>query len=173
MVFEPRAPDPGVLAAQAAVLVLTGAAAAYWWLVVVPSERAALGRSKRRGPVDSYLRELETPGAEQDRRLERWFYTDWLKRREDLRQRKQQRGAAAAPSPASAAEAPPHQQASSEAGGAAAPPDPYDGRQPYNEDLLRPSVDTPTPRFFSLDNPIVATGALLLLAGLVSALQQS
>jgi hypothetical protein len=62
--FEPQLPDASVLAAQGLVLALTVAAAGYWWLVVVPSERAALGRSKRLGALNSYLEELERPQPE-------------------------------------------------------------------------------------------------------------
>lgn len=55
--FEPRA-DPAVLGSQLVVLGATVGAGAYWWYVVVPSERASLARSKRRGSVREYLQEL-------------------------------------------------------------------------------------------------------------------
>ncbi|EFJ43316.1 hypothetical protein VOLCADRAFT_96592 [Volvox carteri f. nagariensis] len=68
--FDPQLPDTSVLAAQGFVLALTAVAAGYWWLVVVPSERAALGRSKRLGPLNTYLQELEGPEATQERCLD-------------------------------------------------------------------------------------------------------
>ncbi|GLC41953.1 hypothetical protein PLESTF_000104100 [Pleodorina starrii] len=160
-VFEPQLPDAGVLAAQGLVLALTVAAAGYWWLVVVPSERAALGRSKRLGPLDNYLRELERPETARERRLEVWFYSDWLRQRQERRERRQQRqqpggGADGGDAPAASGTA----------------EDPYDTTQPDDPNLLRPSALTPAPRFLSLDNPIVATAALLLLAAAVAGLQQ-
>ncbi|KAG2425661.1 hypothetical protein HXX76_013504 [Chlamydomonas incerta] len=162
MVFEPQAPDASVLAAQALVLLLTAGAGAYWWYVVVPTERAAVGRSKRLGALNSYLGELEAPQATQERKLERWFYTDWLQQREKRRQRL---GKPAAPAAASASSA------SASPSGNPNPEDPYIRENaPYNDDLLRPTVDTPTPRFLSLDNPLVATAALLTAVGVVSTL---
>lgn len=149
--FEPRL-DAGVLATQAVVLALCASAAAYWWLVVVPSERAALARSKRRGEVGSYLEGLEQAGQAKERGLERWFYTEWLQTRQKKRQQ------AAGGSTGTQAEA-------GEAGGSK----PAEGTtaQP-SDNLLRPTVETPTPAFLSLDNPIVATAALIALAGGVS-----
>ncbi len=86
------------------------------------------------------------------RRLERWFYTDWLRQREERRRRRQE-----------------EQQPTAQPAD-----DPYGGAPPPEEpNLLRPTASTPTPRFLSLDNPIVATGALLLLAALASGLTQS
>lgn len=107
-------------------------------------------------------------------RLERWFYTDWLQQREKRRQRlgKPAASAAAAGSAASpAAASPTATPADASDGGAPSPEDPYTGEHvPYSDDLLRPTVETPTPRFLSLDNPLVATAALLTLVGVVSTL---
>lgn len=57
-----------MLAAQVLVLLLTAGAGAYWWYVVVPTERAAVGRSKRLGALNNYLGELEAPQATQERK---------------------------------------------------------------------------------------------------------
>lgn len=65
--FEPVLPETEVLAAQGLVLALTITAAIYWWLVVVPTERASLGRSKRMGPLDNYMQDLERPEASGER----------------------------------------------------------------------------------------------------------
>ncbi|GIL62859.1 hypothetical protein Vafri_17077 [Volvox africanus] len=163
--FEPQIPDTGVLAAQGLVLAVTIAAAGYWWLVVVPSERAALGRSKRLGPLNTYLQELERPDTVQNRGLERWFYTDWLRQREERRrQRDQQRTPTAEDSSNTTAE---------DSSNTTAAGDPYvSSTQPEDPNLLRPPVSTPTPRFLSLDNPIVATAVLLALAALLSGLNK-
>lgn len=72
--FEPRF-DASAAASMGIVLLSVAASAAYWWGVVVPSERASLGRSKRRGAVKAYLDELQ---GDEGRVAERWFYTDWL-----------------------------------------------------------------------------------------------
>jgi hypothetical protein len=81
------------------------------------------------------------------RRLERWFYTDWLRQREERRQRLQGKQSSAAAN------------------------DEYDALPDASEgDLLKPAAETLTPRFLSLDNPIVATAALLALSGALAAL---
>lgn len=177
--FQPQLPDTSVLVAQGSVIVLSAAAAAYWWLVVVPTERAAVGRSKRMGALNTYLSELEQPEAVESRRLERWFYTDWLQQRQKRRDRlgRSVVAPAAATSTAASTAAGTEQGAGSGAGdtnevpGATADqaylqdPDPR-----VAGDLLRPTVDTPTPRFLSLDNPLVATALLIASVGVVSSL---
>ncbi|KAG2496872.1 hypothetical protein HYH03_005272 [Edaphochlamys debaryana] len=170
--FTPQPPEPSVLIAQGVVLLSTVTAGAYWWLVVVPSERAALGRSKRMGAMASYLQELERPEAAEQKKLERWFYTDWLRQRE-LRQ--QRRAQTAADSASASTSQPQQAQAQAQNGTAGPGPvqDPYDNLPDSagaDDNLLRPTAATPTPRFLSLDNPIVATAALLLLVGLASGL---
>mmetsp|Transcript_11533 Transcript_11533/g.31104 ORF Transcript_11533/g.31104 Transcript_11533/m.31104 type:complete len:186 (-) Transcript_11533:948-1505(-) len=64
---------------MAIVLTVTAACAAVWWFAVVPSERARLARRKRRpdGDVRKYLEELRN---EPERRAERWFYSEWLRK---------------------------------------------------------------------------------------------
>lgn len=49
-------------------------------------------------------------------------------------------------------------------------PRPQDPDPRVAGDLLRPTVDTPTPRFLSLDNPLVATALLIAAVGVVSSL---
>lgn len=142
-VFEARAPDASVWAALAVASVAPGC---YWWLVVVPSERRKLAREKRGGGVNEYLEGLEASGKDQ-RQLEKWFYTDWLRKREDKRERG--RRARAAPS-----DGPP-----SDALTEAAIVE-EDERDPGGAD----------PDFVSLDNPLVATAVLLATIGLFSVL---
>ena len=67
------------------VVVLLGSPAglaAYWWGVLVPSERRSLSLEKRKGGLNAYLEELE---ASEGRGLEKWFYTDYLQKRQARR----------------------------------------------------------------------------------------
>ena len=144
-VFEARAPDASVLAALAVAGV---APACYWWLVVVPSERRKLAREKRGGGVNEYLADLEASAPEQ-RQLEKWFYTDWLRKREDRRARGRAQNGDLLGAASSAA-------FSEVASGAA------------SEDEVDPGGAEPA--FLSLDNPLVATAVLLATVGLFSLL---
>jgi len=170
MVFEPQV-DPVAAAAQLSVLAASVGLAAYWWNVVVPSERASLAKAKRRGGVGEYLAEVN---EDPERKLEQWFYTDWL--RSSWFQARFGKRARAARSAADAAETsrvasrssvgkPAEGGADTQLQGQPAD-DPLSG--PANQDLLKPSYETPTPSFFSLDNPIVATAVLLIVFGLSS-----
>ncbi|KAF8072897.1 hypothetical protein HT031_000557 [Scenedesmus sp. PABB004] len=149
-VFEPRV-DGAVLAAQLLVLAACGGAGLYWWFVLVPSARRTLARDKRTGELNEFLNELQ---ASRDRPLERWFYTDWLRQLE----RRQQLAAAAAAKRAGAGGGDPQQ-------GAA--PAPAPAPAPAGEAA---EGDDRQPAFWSLDNPIVATGAVLGGLAAVSAL---
>lgn len=172
-VFEPHM-DPAVLAAQLAVLLVSAMAAMYWWLVVVPSERAALARSKRRGGVGEYLSDLEQATDTGQRSLERWFYTDWLRKRVQKRAAISPWAAANATT-AGSVEAVAHG-AKPDIGATAASKQAAEagvGCDPATEperNLLRPTYETPTPAFLSLDNPIIAAAALIGAAAGVSAL---
>ena len=77
--FEPVTPN---LAQTAVVLFSTVGLAAYWWLVFVPGERRDLAVNKNKGGLNSYLEELESSSG---RDLEKWFYTEWLRRRAKVR----------------------------------------------------------------------------------------
>ena len=79
VVFEPVAPN---LAQTSVVLLSTVGLASYWWLVFVPSERRDLAKNKNKGGLNAYLGELESSTG---RDLEKWFYTEWLQRRQKVR----------------------------------------------------------------------------------------
>ena len=112
------------------------------------------------------------------RGMERWFYSDWLRSSWFQAQWTRQQRGAVQPLP----EEPPRsgealeEPRQSEAGETAAllsstagrgeAEDPLDA--PANRNLLQPSYDTPTPRFWSMDNPIVAAMTLIAALGLVS-----
>lgn len=152
--FEPRI-DTSALVSESITILVIGASAAYWWLVIVPSERAALASSKRSGPVRKYLEELRpaangdgdgagSPSTE-DRSIERWFYTDYMKQPWFK-------------TPKQVEQTP--EDVSSDRGR---------GVEGWRE-LLKPTISTPTPKFWSLDNPIVASLALIMAGGVVSEL---
>ncbi|EKX51354.1 hypothetical protein GUITHDRAFT_151048 [Guillardia theta CCMP2712] len=56
----------------------------YWWFVLVPSERRDLAKNKNKGGLNNYLEDLER-SPKNARRLEKWFYTEWLERRRKVR----------------------------------------------------------------------------------------
>ena len=110
---------------------------------MVPAERRALGKAKRSGAVREYLDELATT-QDTARAAERWFYSDWLKAGWFVK--------------ASAKRA-----AASATADAAAPSAPQGQEQPVPDAQQAevPAYTDTQPRFWSLDNPIVATGAAL------------
>jgi hypothetical protein len=112
--------------------------------VVVPSERQALAKAKRTGAVREYIEELAS-SQDASRAAERWFYSDWLSASWFVKAsaKRKARDVAAGASAASADAAVPAD--------AASPP----GVQE------EPAYTDSQPRFWSLDNPLVATGAAL------------
>jgi len=147
---------------------------------VVPSARRTLAKEKRSGPLREYL---ETIQAEDGRGAERWFYTDWLKkleRQQGMARRAAAKRAAAAGGGAAVGGGESGNSSSSrdsgvvttlaatesaaEAGGSA-------DKQQQEPDGEAEWVDK-EPDFFSLDNPLFATAALIAAFGLMSALVQ-
>jgi hypothetical protein len=171
VVFEPQV-DSQALTAQLVVLSVTAATAAYWWLSVVPSARRTLAKEKRAGPLNQYLNELQEDSG---RELERWFYTDWLRQ---LQQRQQMARAAAAKRAAAAAVQPTtltgsqqqaQQQERQHVPGETTPAQPSSSLQ--DPQTVGADVeDDKVPSFWSLDNPILATAAILAAIALVSSL---
>ena len=106
----------------------------------MPSERQALAKAKRTGAVREYIEELAS-SQDASRAAERWFYSDWLNASWFVKAsaKRKARDVAADASAASA--------------DAAAPPTPDAQEEPAYTDSQ--------PRFWSLDNPLVATGAAL------------
>ncbi|CAG9460923.1 unnamed protein product [Pedinophyceae sp. YPF-701] len=166
--FEPRV-DTTVLGAQLAVLGLTAAAGAYWWYVVVPSERAVVGRSKRMGGIKEYLDDIE---GDEERGLERWVYTDWLRQRQERANRRAASQARRAMDAATArSEEVERASLAAENGGAEDEvPEGYTTKDAPEESLLKPAYETPMPAFFSLDNPLVTTTLLVGAGVAISAL---
>ncbi|KIZ00637.1 hypothetical protein MNEG_7326 [Monoraphidium neglectum] len=132
-----------------------------WWSVV-PSARRTLAKEKRAGAVRGYLEEIQN---DSDRGLERWFYTDWLRQLE--RRQEMARNAAA-------------KRAAALGGGAAAGGGGAEGgtdaeqqrqqQQQKQEQQQQEDDGDRQPAFFSLDNPLIATAALVAGAGAASAL---
>ena len=122
--------------------------AAYWWLVLVPQERRALAKSKRRGSLSSYLDELE---GDDSRALERWFYTDWRKKRQEKAERDARRRASIA---------------DAERRGASSP-SPADIELELEREADAAAAEDPS--CLSLDNPdVVALLALALLSAVAA-----
>lgn len=92
--------------------------------------------------------------ADPERRAEQWFYANWLRSSwfKALSTRAKQVGSQPGASETVSAEE--QQLLSAKA----------------NPNLFEPSFRTPTPNFFSLDNPILATVAGLMIVGVVSTL---
>ena len=186
--FEPRL-DASVVYSQLAVLAVVGGAAAYWWLGVVPSARRTLAKEKRAGPLRAYLEDIQSDEA---RGLERWFYTDWLRklaRQQDMARRGAARRAAAAAAGSSsgssngAADAAAANAAVVATVAAAAEQQPGGQEVPLLEQQQQDKqqqdkqqtqqqqqqaadvyVDR-EPAFWSLDNPLIATAALIAAFG--------
>eukprot|EP01024_Parvocaulis_polyphysoides_P033109 TRINITY_DN2950_c0_g1_i1.p3 TRINITY_DN2950_c0_g1~~TRINITY_DN2950_c0_g1_i1.p3 ORF type:complete len:194 (-),score=17.08 TRINITY_DN2950_c0_g1_i1:660-1241(-) len=133
--------------AQLIVLGITGGAAFYWWSILIPSERASLGRSKRLGPFKQYLTDLN---IDESRKLERWFYRDWLNQLDQGKLGKIRQNM-------DATEQTPHQQQQEKINSV--------------QDLKDVYIDK-EPSFFSLDNPIVVTFAVLIVIAIMSQLLQ-
>lgn len=165
--------DAQALSAQLVVLTVTASTALYWWYSVVPSARRTLAKEKRSGPLSEYLQDLQ---QNPNKPLEQWFYTDWLRQ---LERRQQMAKAAAAKRAAGAGpESSLPQQAASQGQqevlpqqwqrGAVLQDDPQElsSRQ---DDNAEAEVDK-QPSFWSLDNPILATAAMLTAAALVSSI---
>lgn len=75
--YVPSAMETSALAANGVVLVAVGAMVAYWWFGLVPDARVRLARDKKAGTLRKYLEELK---EDDGRGLERWFYSEWLRK---------------------------------------------------------------------------------------------
>eukprot|EP00775_Hariotina_reticulata_P013732 gene13732-biopygen15658 len=170
--FEPQI-DAAALSAQLLVLAVTGGAAAYWWFAVVPSARRSLAKEKRLGPLNSYLLELQSSTAD-ERRLERWFYTEWL---QQLQRRQLSAAQAAAkrqePTAINPAAHDVDQSTTDEKQSTASFGVPlqqqqqqqsHNKRQAWSENDDGDDDGDKQPSFWSLDNPLLATTALLAIA---------
>lgn len=125
-----------------------------WWSVV-PAARRTLAKEKRAGPLNEYLVDLQSNAG---KRLERWFYTDWLQqleRRQDMARAAAAKRVASGAQPDMATEKqdPSLQQQ-------------YQQRQQGVADDAHQNSQSQEdgdkmPAFWSLDNPILATAALL------------
>jgi len=49
----------------------------YWWSVVIPAKRTEVAISKNKGEIKEYLESIRD---NDDKNLEQWFFTDWLKK---------------------------------------------------------------------------------------------
>ena len=49
----------------------------YWWNVVIPEKRKEVAISKNKGEIKEYLESIRD---NDEKNLEQWFFTDWLKK---------------------------------------------------------------------------------------------
>lgn len=77
-VYEARVPTEALGGFLATTGVL-GAAGTLWWNEVIPQKRNELAKSKASGDVKELLDDIKN-ATDEDMRLERWFFTDWIKR---------------------------------------------------------------------------------------------
>ena len=73
--YVPSPMDTSALQSELLVLAVIAVMTAYWWYVLVPGARVNLAVNKRTGKLRDYLEELK---ADDDRKLERFFYQKWL-----------------------------------------------------------------------------------------------
>ena len=73
--YVPSPMDTSALQSELLVLAVIAVMTAYWWYVLVPGARVNLAVNKRTGKLRAYLEELK---ADDDRKLERFFYQKWL-----------------------------------------------------------------------------------------------
>jgi len=131
---------------------------------VVPSARVRLAVNKRTGALREYLEELK---RDDSRRLERWFYSNWLEKMDPetkylLRDEESSREDAAGSQSARPS------MRLGETGGVG------DGRDAEDslEEVVRKARRAP--RFWSADNPVLAGAAVTILgAALLEALSQA
>jgi len=157
--FEAQPPPLGT---SVAVLGSTAGVMGYWWLVLVPSERRDLAKNKNKGGLNDYLDDLEKT-AVSERKLEKWFYAEWLERRA----RVQRIASANATKRMAAAQATADGQAAT-ATAIATEADASDIEAAQDAQELAKAREReienaiPMPSFFSLDNPIIIALALAL-----------
>ena len=75
--YAPSPMDPAQLTNECVALGAIAGMTAYWWFVLVPSARVRLATNKRTGALRTYLEELKRDDSK-DRGAERWFYAQWL-----------------------------------------------------------------------------------------------
>ena len=110
-----------------------GLTVAYWWFVLVPGARVNLAVNKRTGKLRTYLAELK---ADDSRPLQKWFYSSWLSRID--------------PETAFLLRGERTELSETDGGGA--------GREESLETIVNRAKRTP--KFFSLDNPVLVATAL-------------
>lgn len=162
--------EPQFSAAQAAVaLGAIGLPFSYWWYITVPEARIALARDKRLegGETRAFIAELDA-SAKGERRVERWFFSKWLKQAAPRRSMPAAAEPAALETPAQRTQVSPILATVAEIEPAAVSAD--ERRDPGLAELFTPASlrGNATPAFFSGDNPIVVTMGALMLAGLAA-----
>lgn len=156
--FEPQAFEAQGDPLQA--LILIGAILVpfgYWWLITVPEARIGLAKDKRLDTdLNEYLVELKEADA---RPVEKWFFDKWL-----------QKARPAAPTKASTATMMESTTTTSTTTDDAQQQNPTDIAELFKPASLAGNA---TPKFFSGDNPIVVTMAVLLGLGVFATVSRT
>jgi len=71
--------DTSILTAQLEVLGAIAVVVVYWWFVLVPNARVNLAINKKSGKLKKYLIELKQDDSPA-RASERWFYSTWMEK---------------------------------------------------------------------------------------------
>lgn len=146
IVYEAQAPDASMLWTLGA----TGLLGTYWWNVTVPEARARLSKDKRKGSTRAFLDDI---ADDESKSLQRWFYSNWLEAKWFKAARAKRLAAAA-----SAA--------------AAAPASEPEAALAVSEEPDAVPADK-EPEFWSLDNPLVLSLAVLAGFAALATLQHS
>ena len=164
--YVPSPMDQGQLANEFVVLGAIAGMTAYWWFVLVPSARVRLASNKRSGALRTYLEELKSDDSK-DRDAERWFYAQWLSKidpetRYLLREDAGAAGDETTTTTTTATATKPTTRLDDTNGGGVR------GKEPSLEEIMKSARKTP--KFWSLDNPVLvgtmlSVGAAAILSG--------
>lgn len=147
--YVPSPMDATQATQQFVVLGVVAVMTAYWWFVLVPSARERLARNKRTGALREYLEELARDTASGERRAEKWFYAQWLSKI-DPETRYLLRDDDDDDEPTTSAGV---KLEDTEGGGRLR-------REPTLEEIV--AAARKTPKFWSLDNPVLVGAALTI-----------
>ena len=164
--YVPSPMDQGQLANEVVVLGAIAGMTAYWWFVLVPSARVRLASNKRSGALRTYLEELKSDDSK-DRDAERWFYAQWLSKidpetRYLLREDAGAEGDETTTTTTTTTATKPTTRLDDTNGGGVR------GKEPSLEEIIKSARKTP--KFWSLDNPVLvgtmlSVGAAAILSG--------
>lgn len=146
--YVPSPMDATQATQQFVVLGVVAVMTAYWWFVLVPSARERLARNKRTGALREYLEELARDTASGERRAEKWFYAQWLSKIDPETRYLLREDDDNEPTTSAGVKL-----EDTEGGGRFR-------REPTLEEIV--AAARKTPKFWSLDNPVLVGAALTI-----------